>query len=248
MPINDYVCERIENILDSADTHQKIIVSAETGTGKTTAFVKEFHKYRPSKRLIILAPLTAIVDQIKAENNSIISLTGDSSPSDHTKAKTATLVVATYEQGCKHLKEYNTFDYVVIDEVHNLITANSFKSKTITNLTYVLESYRVIGLTGTVNILFKAIGYKLINIKKETQAKVDVNFIIDNRPPLKIALQHLKNVNGKCILRVNSKKVLKAIEVELINSHQYKKDEILILYSDCYIKNTRDYKNLISQG
>ena len=226
----------------------KIIASAETGTGKTTAFVKEFHKHRPSKRLIILAPLTAIVDQIKAENDTVISLTGKSSPSDHTKAKTASLVVATYEQGYKHLKDHNTFDYVVIDEVHNLITANSYKSETITNLTYVLESYRVIGLTGTVNILFKAIGYKLINIKKESQIKVDVNFIIDNRPPLKIALQHLKNVQGKCILRVNSRSVAKDIVIELIELGTYTEDEILTLNSDNNIKNSKDYKNLISEG
>ena len=248
LPIKVYVSEKIESILDSADIDKKIIASAETGTGKTTAFVKEFHKHRPSKRLIILAPLTAIVDQIKAENDTVISLTGKSSPSDHTKAKTASLVVATYEQGYKHLKDHNTFDYVVIDEVHNLITANSYKSETITNLTYVLESYRVIGLTGTVNILFKAIGYKLINIKKESQIKVDVNFIIDNRPPLKIALQHLKNVQGKCILRVNSRSVAKDIVIELIKLGAYTKDEILTLNSDNNIKNSKDYKNLISGG
>ena len=248
LPIKGYVSEKIESILDSADIDKKIIASAETGTGKTTAFVKEFHKHRPSKRLIILAPLTAIVDQIKAENDTVISLTGKSSPSDHTKAKTASLVVATYEQGYKHLKDHNTFDYVVIDEVHNLITANSYKSETITNLTYVLESYRVIGLTGTVNILFKAIGYKLINIKKESQIKVDVNFIIDNRPPLKIALQHLKNVQGKCILRVNSRSVAKDIVIELIELGTYTEDEILTLNSDNNIKNSKDYKNLISEG
>jgi hypothetical protein len=248
LPIKDYVSEKIESILDSADINKKIIASAETGTGKTTAFVKEFHKHRPSKRLIILAPLTAIVDQIKAENDTVISLTGKSSPSDHTKAKTASLVVATYEQGYKHLKDHNTFDYVAIDEVHNLITANSYKSETITNLTYVLESYRVIGLTGTVNILFKAIGYKLINIKKESQIKVDINFIIDNRPPLKIALQHLKNVQGKCILRVNSRSVAKDIVIELIKLGAYTKDEILTLNSDNNIKNSKDFKNLISEG
>ena len=248
LPIKVYFSEKIESILDSADINKKIIASAETGTGKTTAFVKEFHKHRPSKRFIILAPLTAIVDQIKAENDTVISLTGKSSPSDHTKAKTASLVVATYEQGYKHLKDHNTFDYVVIDEVHNLITANSYKSETITNLTYVLESYRVIGLTGTVNILFKAIGYKLINIKKESQIKVDVNFIIDNRPPLKIALQHLKNVQGKCILRVNSRSVAKDIVIELIELGTYTEDEILTLNSDNNIKNSKDYKNLISEG
>ena len=248
LPIKDFVSEKIESILDSADINKKIIASAETGTGKTTAFVKEFHKHRPSKRFIILAPLTAIVDQIKAENDTVISLTGKSSPSDHTKAKTASLVVSTYEQGYKHLKDHNTFDYVVIDEVHNLITANSYKSETITNLTYVLESYRVIGLTGTVNILFKAIGYKLINIKKESQKKVDVNFIIDNRPPLKIALQHLKNVKGKCILRVNSRSVAEDIAIELIKLCAYTEDEILTLNSDNNIKNSKDYKNLISEG
>ena len=248
LPIKGYVSEKIESILDSADIDKKIIASAETGTGKTTAFVKEFHKHRPSKRLIILAPLTAIVDQIKAENDTVISLTGKSSPSDHTKAKTTSLVVATYEQGYKHLKDHNTFDYVVIDEVHNLRTANSYKSETIKDLTYVLESYRVIGLTGTVNILFKAIGYKLINIKKELQKKVDVNFIIDNRPPLKIALQHLKNVQGKCILRVNSRSVAKDIVIELIELGTYTEDEILILNSDNNIKNSKDYKNLISEG
>ena len=248
LPIKDYVSEKIESILDSADINKKIVASAETGTGKTTAFVKEFHKHRPSKRLIILAPLTAIVDQIKAENDTVISLTGKSSPSDHTKAKTASLVVATYEQGYKHLKDHNTFDYVAIDEVHNLITANSYKSETITNLTYVLESYRVIGLTGTVNILFKAIGYKLINIKKESQIKVDVNFIIDNRPPLKIALQHLKNVQGKCILRVNSRSVAEDIAIEIIKLGAYTKDEILTLNSDNNIKNSKDFKNLISEG
>ena len=248
LPIKVYFSEKIESILDSADINKKIIASAETGTGKTTAFVKEFHKHRPSKRFIILAPLTAIVDQIKAENDTVISLTGKSSPSDHTKAKTASLVVATYEQGYKHLKDHNTFDYVVIDEVHNLITANSYKSETIKDLTYVLESYRVIGLTGTVNILFKAIGYKLINIKKESQKKVDVNFIIDNRPPLKIALQHLKNVQGKCILRVNSRSVAKDIVIELIELGTYAEDEILTLNSDNNIKNSKDYKNLISEG
>jgi superfamily II DNA/RNA helicase len=105
LPIKDYVSEKIESILDTANINKKIIASAETGTGKTTAFVKEFHKHRPSKRLIILATLTAIVDQIKAENDTVISLTGKSSPSDHTKAKTASLVVANYEQGYKHLSE-----------------------------------------------------------------------------------------------------------------------------------------------
>ena len=72
-------------------------------------------------------PLTGIVEQIKSEHPNIVSLTGSSEPEEHTKAKTFPIVIGTYEQGYKHLSDPNTFDYVVIDEVHNLITANSYK-------------------------------------------------------------------------------------------------------------------------
>lgn len=246
--IKQYVSEQLKEVLDYADLNTKTILTAETGTGKTTAFLKDFAKYRPTKRLLILAPLTAIVEQTKAEFNSIVSLTGNSTPSDHTKAKTAPFVMATYEQGYKHLSNSNTFDYVVIDEIHNLITAHSYKRETIKKLTRVLKSYNVIGLTGTTNLLFKSIGYKLVNVKKETQTKVDVNLITDNRAPLKIALQHLQNVKDKCIIRVNSRNVATALKNEVVILGNYAKDEVLILNSDAHIKKGNDFKQLTGQS
>jgi hypothetical protein len=248
LSINKYVSEQLKEVLDYADINTKTILTAETGTGKTTAFLKDFSKYRPTKRLLILAPLTAIVEQTKAEFNSIVSLTGNSTPSDHTKAKTAPLVIATYEQGYKHLSNSNTFDYVVIDEIHNLITAHSYKRETIKQLTRVLKLYNVIGLTGTPNLLFKSVGYKLVNVKKETQNKVEVNFIVDNRAPLKIALQHLQNVKGKCIMRINSRSVATALKNELVALGNYTKDEVLILNSDAHIKKGNDFKQLTEQS
>ena len=242
--IQKYVSEQLKAILDYADANTKTILSAETGTGKTNAFLRDFAKHRPTKRLLILAPLTAIVEQTKAEFNNIVSLTGTSTPSEHTKAKTEPFVIATYEQGYKHLSNPNTFDYVVIDEIHNLITAHSYKRETIKNLTRVLKTYNVIGLTGTTNLLFKSIGYKLVNVKKETQTKVDVNFISDNRAPLKIALQHLQNVQKKCIIRVNSRNVAKNIKTEVIALGKYKRDEVLMLNSDAHIKKGNDFKQL----
>lgn len=246
--IKEYVSEQLKEVLDYSDINTKTILNAETGTGKTTAFLKDFAKYRPTKRLLILAPLTAIVEQTKAEFNNIVSLTGNSTHSDHTKAKTAPFVIATYEQGLRHLSDPNTFDYVVIDEIHNLITAHSYKSEAIKNLTRVLKSYNVIGLTGTTNLLFKSIGYKLVNVKKETQSKVDVNLIVDNRAPLKIALQHLQNVKGKCIMRVNSKNFATALKNEVTNLGHYKKEEVLILNSDAHIKKGNDFKLLTEQS
>lgn len=248
LKIKSYVSEQLTKVLEYADNYKKIILTAETGTGKTTAILKDFAKHRPNKRIIILAPLTAIVEQNKNEYQNIVSLTGNSDPKEHTKAKTSLLVMATYEQGYKHLSTGNKFDYVVIDEVHNLITAHSYKRETIKNLTRVLKSCNVIGLTGTTNLLFKAIGYKLINVKKEAQTKVDINFIVDNRTPLKIALQHLQNVRGKCIMRINSRNVATALKIELVKLGNYKKDEILILNSDAHIKKGNDFKQLTTQS
>ena len=248
LSIKSYVSEQLKNILDYSDTHNKTILTAETGTGKTTAFLMDFTKHRPNKRLLILAPLTVIVEQTKAEFKNITTLTSNSTPEDHIKAKKVSIVMATYEQGYKHLKDPNTFDYVVIDEVHNLIIANSYKREAIKNLTSLLNTYSVIGLTGTTNQLFKAIGYKLVNVKKEDLKRVNVSLIVDNRTPLKIALQHLQNVKGKCIIRVNSRKVATALKIELLKIKKYKKDEILILNSDNHIKKSEDFKQLTTQS
>ena len=67
LTIKKYVSEALHDILNYADQHKKIILRAETGKGKTTAFIRYFLEYRPGKRLLILAPLTIIVDQNEKE-------------------------------------------------------------------------------------------------------------------------------------------------------------------------------------
>ena len=246
--IKDYVSEELSSVLDYADIHKKIVLTAETGTGKTTAFLKDFTKQRPSKRLLILAPLTAIVEQNKSDYKNIVALTGNSEPKEHTKAKTSLLVMATYEQGYKHLSTGNKFDYVIIDEVHNLITSHSFKRESLINLTSILHRFKVIGLTGTTNTLFQSIGYKLVNAKKVDLKAVDVSMIVDNRNPLKIALQHLESVKGKCIIRLNSRTNATDLKRELIRLKLYKKSEILILKSDAHIKKGADFLQLTEKS
>ena len=246
--IKSFVSEQIENVLDITDKHKKVIITAETGTGKTIGIIKYFTQNKTNKRVIILMPLTVIVEQIKSDHPNIVSLTGTSEPNEHTKAKTFPIVIGTYEQGYKHLSDPNTFDYVVIDEVHNLITAHSYKHHIIRDLTSILSSYSVIGLTGTTNLLFKSIGYKLVNVKKKVLKSVYVIFRVDNRKPLQIALQHLQNVNGKCIMRINSRSDADSLKIELVKLKKYKENEILILNSDTHIKEGKDFRKLTSQG
>lgn len=248
LTINKYVAECLSEILDYSDENHKLIVKAETGTGKTTAFLRDFKKLRPSTRLLILAPLTVIVDQTKSKYDNIVTLTGVSEPQQHTLAKTSTIVMATYEQGIKHLRDKNNFDYIVIDEAHNLITANNYKSKTIKELTQYLRNKKVIGLTGTPNLLFRSIGYKSINIKRQQQAMVEVTMRIDNRDSAKIIIQHISKIKGKAIIRLNNVDNLKEIKKELAKGSNYTDNEIIIFQSTKGVKQSADFKQLTSES
>lgn len=247
LQIDNYVSEALKDVLDYSDKHKKIIVKAETGTGKTTSFLKHFKELRPHKRCLIVAPLTAIVNQTASEYKEIIGLTGKSSTETHRKAFSNIIVVSTIEQAVKHLKNGNFFEYLIIDEVHNLIIANGYKLKAIKELTELMEksNSQIIGLTGTPIEIFKLLNYKLINIQKRKHPPVEVIKRNDNRAPYKIILQHLSKIKGKAIFRVNSKATLKSIYKDL--AKHYKKKEIVLLYSAEHIKNSTLFNELTQQ-
>ena len=72
-----------------------VLISAGTGIGKTTAVVDYLIKTTRTREGIILAPLQVIVEQVSEENN-LPALIGNSSPSLHSEAKNAPLIVATF--------------------------------------------------------------------------------------------------------------------------------------------------------
>ena len=47
--IKSFVSEQIKKVLDYADKYKKVILTAETGTGKTTGIIKHFHKIKQPK-------------------------------------------------------------------------------------------------------------------------------------------------------------------------------------------------------
>jgi hypothetical protein len=247
LQIDNYVSESLNAVLDYSDKHKKVIVKAETGTGKTTAFLKHFKELRPHKRCLIIAPLTAIVNQTASEYKEIIGLTGKSAPETHRKAFSSVIVVSTIEQAVKHLKNGNLFEYLIIDEVHNLIIANGYKLKAIKELTELMEksNSQIIGLTGTPIEIFKLINFKLINIEKRKQKPVKIIKRNDNRAPYKIIMQHLSKISGKAIFRVNSKATLKSIYKDL--TKRFSKKEVVLLYSAEHIKNSTLFSELTQQ-
>lgn len=244
-----YVSEVLHDILNYADQHKKIILRAETGKGKTTAFIKFFRTHRPGKRLLILAPLTIIVDQNEKEyRGKATFLTGKSSQFEHEQVRDSNIVFATYEQGTKWLAtEQHNFDYIVIDEIHQLLTANSFKDNTISELTPLLKDSTIIGLTGSPTQIFELLDYKLLDVDTPHQVQTKIEVRYSNLKAYNIALNHLTQAptpNGKVLIRLNEIETIKALIKHLVLIKQYKQSEILFLLSTNEVKNSTDYKRL----
>lgn len=248
LTINNYVAEQLDNILTYADENRRIILRAETGKGKTTAFVRDFHKLRPDKRILILEPLTIIIDQAKAEyKEQGVFLTGKSTAFDFAKVNESNLVFSTFEQALKlHLPN---FDYIIIDEVHNLINANSYKEQTIKDITYRIEQTNsvLIGLTGTPSDLFKQLDFKLLNVDVKHAEKVKINARFSNKNAFAILHNHLKDITGKALFRLNEIKTLESFKADLLEQG-YNENEILVLYSTQEIKDGADFKDLASES
>ena len=245
--IKRFVSEKFETILQQADQKNNVLVYAETGTGKTTAIFKEFKRLRPESRCLILAPLTIIVNQLdKDHQNEAIFLTGESNLIQHKEALKSQIVVATYEQGAKHLTE-NYFDYIFIDEFHQFITANSYKSETINDLTQKLQGKKIIGLTGTPQQIFKNLGYTFLSLTRSDQKRTKLKLRYWNAQPYQIIINHLRNVKGKVLFKLDEKNTIDLIKAELIEKGNYKENEILVLKSTRKIKNSKDFKDLANE-
>lgn len=248
--ITEYVSDALEEILNLVDDKKKILVRSETGTGKTTSVLKDMLKHRSNCRVLIAEPLTPIVDQIEYDYPQVACLTGTSELPDYDFAQQAQMVVATYEQAI-NLISNGRFDYIIIDEAHNLLNYNSFKPKVIADLTLALKEakdIKVIAFTGTPSILFKSVGYHLVDIRKKYQKLVEVIERHNNLDSYKILLAHQREVKGKAIYRLNSIDNLNDFKKQLMTEEGYSDDEILVLNSNYEIKKGEAYQCVLKNS
>ena len=239
-----FLSDILPDILNYIKKVQKVCIYSDTGSGKTTAFIKHYKK--KNEKVIFLVPLQAIAYQIE-KNFNIPCLTANSDARSHSNAKTSNIVVATYEQGIKHIGGAN-YDCVIIDEIHNLITANSYKKEIISELSKFIKNNnksKILGLTGTPSNIFKNLGFDLIKViqKKATPQEIVERFT--NLSGYQTILSHISHNEGKMIFRYNNVNELKLIKKELCSSKAYSDNEILVLYASERIKKSEAFQALL---
>ena len=242
----EFMSEAMTELIKYAEPQSKTCIYADTGSGKTTAFINFFKGNTPS-RAIFLVPLQSIAYQIH-EDHSVPYLTGESDSRMHSKAKVSNIFVATYEQGVKYLED-TKYDYVIIDEGHNLITANSYKSDVISELNYKLSiiKSKVILLTGSPLNIFHFMGYDLIEVAKERIIETKIIERITKLTGYETLMSHILNNDGKMLIRYNNISDLELAKEVLCGDHGYKDDEIMVLQSSKGVKKSKLYQQLLSE-
>ena len=250
LEIENYLGDSFKEIEDIISREQMVLISAGTGIGKTTAVV-DFLLKQQDKRGILLAPLQVIVEQVSEENN-LPALIGNSSPSLHSEAKNAPLIVATFEQAIKYLADNNQhFDYIVIDEIHNLTLSQSYKQEVLRPLYQLITNTtaKVIGLSGTVSNGLAMLGFTIINVIRKNQKMTLVKRRTANKSGHNTAINHIREFKGKrCIIRLNNSNDLDSIKAQLVEERLFKSDEILILKSTKQIKESKEFRSLVEKG
>lgn len=251
LKVKKWVSEEIDTILQRAAVKKKLIVVAETGTGKSTAFMREFTRVCPEGRLLFVVPLTAIADQLAKADDSIVKLIGGATAQMIQLAKQAKIVVATHEQAMKLLKDCDTFTHVVRDEIHSDIAGSSFK-KSIELFTFELLKHDVIeiGLTGTASNIFREKGLEFYIVKIDAgKEATEITQYTDNRDSLKALLQRVRHLpkGSKALIRINSKdNILESQRIFL--SQGFKDNEVVILDGSKERKKSADFKLLVEQS
>ena len=246
LEIQKYVGEEIENVFSYANKYKNVCIYADTGTGKTTATLN-YLKSNPSLKAIFLVPLQSIAYQIHCDHK-IPYLIGDSSAAIHSLAKKSNVFVATNEQGVKYLADLE-FDYIIVDEGHDLIINNSYKMEVIRELGYMIKTSKskVILLTGSPLNIFKQIGFSLLKIKNLNHYKTDVIERFTKLNGYQVIISHVSSNIGKMLIRYNHKDHLEEAKKYLCKNHGYDKNEIVVIHSGNKNKES-EYKLLLRNG
>ncbi|MHB1686982.1 MAG: bifunctional DNA primase/polymerase [Ignavibacteriaceae bacterium] len=223
---------------------------SKTGSGKTTTMVTRGKAL--GLKIVIAAPTIPLTEQIAKDHNAI-AITGTTSSSEIGKAidnPKTTLICATYDSVQKlfEFTDFRTSDYIlVIDEVHNLVTAQGFRASTLNTLVE-LSAYftKTIYLTGTPEGVVIPNNSKVIKFQKRIEDKKPKVKILDYcfKGLEHLALHLIKNYQGGIIVvYIDNIENLELLKEILITRKYFKKDEISFVTAES--KDEEDYQSII---
>jgi hypothetical protein len=224
-----YLSEISPALADFCKRHPRAILQAPTGTGKTRAIVQEI-----APRLggaLIAVPLIALAEQIGAEYGLPVAA-GTCDSADLEAVANAPLAVATFDRAPDVA---GAFETLIVDEAHELIDAERYRSKAIRDLE------AVAGLMDNV-VLASATPPSLFALDEYAQAQVSVKDLPAvplshityasgqrDATALDLAAETAADPNGLAIVRINDRQRCEVLAETLAN-RGFDRDAIAVFH------------------
>ncbi|HKJ81037.1 MAG TPA: DEAD/DEAH box helicase, partial [Ignavibacteriaceae bacterium] len=241
----------IEDMLTDPFNHTAV---SKTGSGKTTAMIDSANKL--GLKLVIVTPTIPLTEQLanKYKKYNAKLVTGNT-PSDKIRnihSRWTKLICITYDSLHKLFDNpnFNASEYIlVIDEVHNLITAQGYRAKALDQLVELSAFFpKTISLTGTPEGVILPNGNKVIKFQKripDPTLKVKLyEYMIEGTGIEHLTLHLIKNYKGGIVvIYIDNTETLQILQEYLMSRGKFREDEIA-----CVTANTKEeeaYQSII---
>jgi hypothetical protein len=213
----------INNFIDK-DSNRQLIV-APTGTGKTTAII-QYANNNPRKKIALLCPSRALVDNIKKDNPNLTCGYGAEFLSEN---KHSYFIVTTYDS----IEKIPDVDLFVVDEGHVLSPHSSFREVVVSVIETKVKSVMITATPEVIEDLFPADNNEDSVLEfKINRPLEDVKIYSQKYNVKKTIIDIINNNKGNkntVLIRVNSKKIIDEV-IETLKPAL--KDRIAFIYSD----------------
>ena len=203
LEIKNYLSEKLELLSELLNKGEDTLLVSPTDSGKTRAIIT-YAKQNPQRRIAILCPTQALVDNLKQDCDI---------PAGYGKkwaqnTQFFNLLVTTYDS--IQFFEENRFDAIFIDEAHYLAQAGIYRAKALEYMMKI-ECQKVL-VTATPNVIERLEGFTRVEFIKETKPK-EIRIYNQRDNEINIAATLIKNRNPEnlLMLRINNKEILDGI-------------------------------------
>ena len=200
LEIKNYLSEELELLSELLNKGEDTLLVSPTDSGKTRAIIT-YAKQNPQRRIAILCPTQALVDNLKQDCDI---------PAGYGRkwvlaARFYNLLVTTYDS--IQFFEENRFDAIFIDEAHYLAQAGIYRVKALEYMMKI-ECQKVL-VTATPNVIERLEGFTREEFIKETKPK-EIKIYNQRDNEINIAATLIKNRNPEnlLMLRINNKEIL----------------------------------------
>ena len=203
LEIKKYLSEELELLNELLNKGEDTLSVSPTDSGKTRAIIT-YAKQNPQRRIAILCPTQALVDNLKQDCDI---------PAGYGKkwaqnTQFFNLLVTTYDS--IQFFEETRFDAIFIDEAHYLAQAGIYRVKALEYMMG-LECQKIL-VTATPNVIERLEGFNKVEFVKETKPKeIKIYNQRDNEINLAATLIKNRNPENLLMLRINNKEILDGI-------------------------------------